>query len=81
MIIDNNELVEFVAQSSRQVLPMAHLLFKVLFIFRIGCRSNFAAQDVLVVSIILTRKKFNIAESIMKNMLEVFEGKSGTGLH
>lgn len=40
----------------------------------LGTRSNFVAHDVLVVAMILAGKKFDIADLILKNMIEVFKG-------
>lgn len=62
---------------------MADLMFKVYIeniCPRIRTRSNFAAKDTLVVSMILARKTFDLPELILKNMLELFDGKSTTGL-
>lgn len=43
-------------------------------------RSNLLSQDVVVVSMLLTGRKFDLAELILKYMMYVFEGNSSTGL-
>ena len=69
--------------STTQILPLAHALFRVSIdnvCPRLGTRSNLSAQDVIVVSMLLSGKSFDIGELILKNMIGAIEGKSNTGL-
>ena len=78
-----NGILEFSCPTTSIVTPMAHLLFKVCLANicpRLGSRSNFSCQDVVVVAMLLSGRKFNLSELILKNMNDVFEGNQSTGL-
>ena len=69
--------------STTQILPLAHAVFKVSIenlCPRLGTRSNLSAQDVIVVSMIMAGKPFDVGDLILNNMLGVLEGKSSAGL-
>lgn len=54
--------------STTQVTPLAHLLFMVCrnnICPRAGNRSNFTCQDVIVVSMIMTGKAFDLSHLIL----------------
>lgn len=66
-----------------QILPLAHALFKVSIenlCARLGTRSNLSAQDVIVVSMVMAGKSFDVGDLILNNMIGVLEGKSSAGL-
>ena len=65
--------------STAQILPLAHAVFKVSIenlCPGLGTRFNLSAQDVIVVSIIMDGKSFDIGDLILNNMLGAIEGKS-----
>ena len=69
--------------STTQILPLAHAVFRVSIdniCPRLGTRSNLSAQDVIVVSMFLFGKSFDVGDLILKNMVGAMEGKSNTGL-
>ena len=45
-----------------------------------GTRSNLSAQDMVIVSMILSGKQFDMADLVLKTMMSVVDGKSSTGL-
>lgn len=67
--------------TTTQVTPLAHLLFMVCrnnLCPRAGNRSNFTCQDVVVVSMIMARKAFDLSHLILQNMIAaVNQTKSG----
>lgn len=69
--------------STTQILPLAHALFRVSIENispRLGTRSNLSAQDVIVVSMILAGKSFDLGDLILNTMVAAIEGKSTSGL-
>ena len=69
--------------STTQILPLAHVVLKVSIENlspRLGTRSNLSAQDVIVVSMILAGKKFDLGDLVMNNMVAAIEGETNTGL-
>ena len=78
-----NGILEFNCPTTYNVTPMAHIMFKVCLANicpRLGSRSNFSCQDLIVVAMLLSGKKFNLSDLILKNMNDVFEGNQSTGL-
>lgn len=75
VITGNSEIEFFVLPPTSQVTYMAHLLFKICLeniCPRIGSRSNFDAQDVVVVALLSTGRKFDLADLTLKNMMEFY---------
>ena len=65
------------------MIPLAHALFKLSIENvspRLGTRSNLSSQDIVVVSMIMAGRKFDLPDLILKNMLDSVEGKSSGGL-
>lgn len=80
---NNSAIQSFVPLTTSEVTSMAHLLFKIYLenIFpRVGTRSNFSDQDVVVVAMFFSGKKFDLTDLILRNMLDVLSAKNGTGL-
>nr|XP_017225158.1 PREDICTED: uncharacterized protein LOC108201377 [Daucus carota subsp. sativus] len=62
--------------STTQLIPLAHALFKLSIENvspRLGTRSNLSSQDVVVVSMIMVGRKFDLPDLILKNMLDSVE--------
>lgn len=77
------DLSHYAPPTTTTVTPIAHVLFKICIDNinpRTGTRSNFAGQDVTVVSMLLSEKPFNLAGLILKNMLDVFEPNTANSL-
>ncbi|XP_017227470.1 uncharacterized protein LOC108203224 [Daucus carota subsp. sativus] len=69
--------------STTQLIPLAHALFKVSIENispRLGTRSNLSAQDVVVCAMLMSGKSFDMGDLVLKNMVNVVEGKSTAGL-
>lgn len=82
MITGNSKIESFVHPATSQLTPMVHLLFKIYLANicpMVGTRSNFAVQDVIVVAILLSSKKFDLAELMLKNMYDILSAKNSTG--
>ena len=74
---------EGVFPSTTQLVPLAQALFKLSIENvspRLGTRSNLSSQDIVVVSMILAGRKFDLPDLILKNMIDSVEGKSSGGL-
>lgn len=60
------------------VTPLAHLVFKVVWAnmcLRVGNRSNFTYQDLIVISMILSGKPFDTTTLLLRNMINVITQK------
>nr|XP_017217278.1 PREDICTED: uncharacterized protein LOC108194852 [Daucus carota subsp. sativus] len=83
LITGSENVSDTMFPSTTQLLPLAQALFKLSIENvspRLGTRSNLSSQDIVVVSMIMAGRKFDLAELILKNMLESVEGKSSGGL-
>ena len=81
LVLGVDELTSYVLPTTSQVTPLAHLVFKLCIANlcpRIGNRSNFTYQDLVVVAMILAGKPFDMADLVLKTMLNVVsKAKSG----
>ena len=83
LITGSENVSDTMFPSTTQLLPLAQALFKLSIENvspRLGTRSNLSSQDIVVVSMIMAGRKFDLAELILKNMLDSVEGKSSGGL-
>lgn len=65
------------------ITTFVHVFFKVCLdniCPRIGSWSNLTAQDVCVVTMLVSEKKFDLSGLLIQNMLDVFEGNQTTGI-
>lgn len=77
------DLEEFVAPSITQVIPMAHLLFKICLVNicpRLESHSNFSCQDVTMCAMLLSGRGFDLSDLILNNMMDVFYAAPSTDL-
>lgn len=73
-----SKLVDLLLPTTSMVTPLAHLVFKICMLNicpRLGSRSNFSSQDLIIVAMILSGKPFDDASLILKNMLCVVQPK------
>ena len=84
MLLTGSENVsENAFPSTTQLIPLAQALFKLSIENvspRLGTRSNLSSKDIVVVSMIMAGRKFDLPDLILKNMLDAVEGKSSGGL-
>lgn len=69
--------------ATSQVTHIAHLLFRVCLANvcpRLETKSNFSCQDVIVVSMLMSGRCFDLSDLILNNMMEVFTSNALTGL-
>lgn len=77
------KLETFATPSTTQVIPMAHLLFRICITNvcpMLGTKSNFSCQDVTIVAMLLSGKGFDLSGLILSHMMEVFKNNASTSL-
>lgn len=81
-LVEDPSVLDCTPPATTTVTPLAHLLFKLCrshICPRLGNKSNFTFQDVVVVSMLITGKPFDLATLMLKKMLNSLE-KVATGL-
>ncbi|KAL1823246.1 hypothetical protein ACET3Z_010024 [Daucus carota] len=74
--VDNTDVT---LPTTAMLEPMAHLLFKICrtnISPRVGSRSLLTCQDLILVSLLLKKKKFNISGLILHNMVDCLKKKT-----
>lgn len=82
ILIGSDLVGEFAPPSTTEVTPLAHLIFKLVrshICPRMGNKSNFTNQDVVLVAMILAGRKFDLSSLIMQKMLSTLD-KTSTGI-